>query len=265
MKKLSKLLGQLWEIDPNKSLWTLSTKAWSAIRDQIGKDKAPLDQFLHIICPYLNLPSPEVYLEGQGWKLEIDQEGLPVLSRESTTHTSASLSNGLADMTLSVDDIIGICQSMGYAQGYVANYNTTSSTFLGRLAHNTSDNTTPQPAYTPRLRPVQEMRVAARNKRRTRRQFVRQSGAASALREQIINTHGVNTDNIYPAGEPGETVVEPPQLYDDVASLLIDYMSQAETEGVSGLKDDIAANIMTDTDDPNIFNDWLCFESDYPS
>ncbi|CAN9280096.1 unnamed protein product [Alternaria alternata] len=47
MKKLSNLIGLLWETDPNKSLWSLMTKAWSAIRDQIGKDRAPLDQFFY--------------------------------------------------------------------------------------------------------------------------------------------------------------------------------------------------------------------------
>ncbi|KAF2186924.1 mating-type protein MAT alpha 1 [Zopfia rhizophila CBS 207.26] len=53
MKKLSRVLSIMWDDDPYKALWFLMTKAWSIIRDRIGKGKAPLNQFFDIICIHL--------------------------------------------------------------------------------------------------------------------------------------------------------------------------------------------------------------------
>jgi hypothetical protein len=181
MKKLSNLVGQLWEKDPNKSIWSLLAKAWSTMRDQIGKDNVPLDHFFQIICPYLNIPSPNTYLELQGWNLETNDEGSPILSRDPNSESLISSSAGFIDMTLSVEDIISVCQTMGYAQDYVPDRNATSPTFLARSTQGS----------------VQDIRVAARNKRREKRRNARESGAATALRKEIDTVRNAFSDNSF--------------------------------------------------------------------
>ncbi|KAL5113823.1 hypothetical protein ACEQ8H_008285 [Pleosporales sp. CAS-2024a] len=164
MKKISFYIGQLWKYEPDKPLWTLMTKAWSSIRDQVGKDNAPLDRFFQIVCPKLNILPPELYLEGRGWRIEYNADGTPTLSHDPKSSSAAALGFVFSGQTLSVADIIKMCQDEGYGVEYEAEENDTSPTFLG---HN-----------------VQEMRVAARKDRRARRQAAGQSLNAQALRQR---------------------------------------------------------------------------------
>ena len=225
MKKLSNLMGIMWEADPNKSLWSLMTRAWSVIRDQIGKDKAPLDQFFRIICPYLNIPSPETYLECCGWTLNTDEEGTPTLSREFAPSPGA-FSAGIADMALSVEDIINYCQSMGYAQAYVSDVETNSPTFL---AHSCSQFAGKSASVKPQTQvpsSTHEGRLAARNKRRAQRQTARDTRVAPVLQQQIVNAHITDDSN---ATSQGNTILghsEPVRFYDDLANLLTNHMGQ---------------------------------------
>ena len=167
MKKLSGLIGALRDCDPNKSLWSLMTKAWSTIRDQVGKDKAPLDHFFSIICPYLNIPSPEEYLQRLGWNFFIDRNGAPAISRDQDDLPHPS-EVGAEATALSVEDIIDYCQDMGYAQGYVADQNLASSTFLGHTAS-------------------MRQRLAVKKQRRAQRQVARDTGMAAEVQEQWLN------------------------------------------------------------------------------
>jgi hypothetical protein len=180
MKKLSYLLGQLWEVDPNKPLWSLMAKAWSEMRDQCGKANVPLDEFFDIICPRLNLPSPDTYLEDQGWKIDLTQGESPILSRDQSVQPSASFGTRFGDMTLSVEDITSICQTAGYALDYKPDRNTTSPTFLGRSVEHATQKTSQQGAEH-----GQDARVTKRNKRRSNRETARQCSSVLVLREQI--------------------------------------------------------------------------------
>nr|ANK36056.1 MAT1-1-1 [Didymella tanaceti]ANK36059.1 MAT1-1-1 [Didymella tanaceti]ANK36065.1 MAT1-1-1 [Didymella tanaceti] len=218
MKKLSNPMGVMWEADPNKSLWSLMTKAWSVIRDQIGKDKAPLDQFFRIICPYLNIPSPEAYLDCCGWTLDADDEDTPSLSRQSTPSPGA-MSAGIADMTLSVEDIISYCQSMGYAQEYVSDLNFHSSTFLAQSRNQFAGNSTSS---------THESRLAARNKRRAKRQTTRNAGIAPVLQQHISDVHLADDLNVTYQDNSVFDHSEPVQFYDDLADLLNNHMGQTE-------------------------------------
>ncbi|KAH9868249.1 CDK-activating kinase assembly factor mat1 [Plenodomus biglobosus] len=146
MKLLSQPIGMIWEADPNKSLWSLMAKAWSTIRDQIGKDNAPLDQFFGIVCPFLNMPTQETYLELHGWTLTVNKEGVPSLSRDESFEP-APVRSEATETPLSVEDIITYAKNKGYAADYVTDPNAASATFLS----------------------VHESRVRARNKRRLQR------------------------------------------------------------------------------------------------
>lgn len=238
-------MGVMWEADPNKSLWSLMTKAWSVIRDQIGKDKAPLDQFFRIICPYLNIPSPTTYLDSYGWTLSTEDESSPTLSRKFTPSPGA-VSAGIADMALSIEDIIHYCQSMGYAQEYVPDTNLYSSTFLAQSRNQFACKTTPS---------THESRLAARNKRRTKRQTTRDVGITPVLQQQIIEAH--IADDLAATYQDSSIFShsEPVQFCDDLADLLTNHLGQDQ----QALPGDSAGFL--DTADPILagWMDWGVF------
>jgi len=188
MKMLSNPMGIMWEEDPNKSLWSLMAKAWSTIRDQVGKDNAPLHEFFAIICPYLGIPSQEIYLECHGWALTIDKDGAPSLSRDDTFQP-ISVGAGLAPLALSVEDIISYCQSLGYANSYVADPNATSPTFLGQSPAQNSGQTTQVKVVSQTATAIHDSRVLARNKRRNKRQTAKNIDVVRNLQAEITDAH----------------------------------------------------------------------------
>lgn len=185
MKKLSALLATMWEADPNKSLWSLMTKAWSEIRNQIGKDQAPLDKFFGIMCPHLNLPSPEIYLDHCGWVLKGDKDGNPSLTKEFSATPSAT-SAGISGIALSVEDIISFCQLMGYAKDYKPGSTTDSPTFLAQSSDHKSE---PVKSQTRVASSAYDDRLEARHKRRAKKLTIRATDAAPVLQQQIADTH----------------------------------------------------------------------------
>nr|ABI37047.1 MAT-1 [Pyrenophora graminea] len=140
MKKLSNLIGILWDADPNKPLWSLMTKAWSMIRDQLTKQVAPLDEFFELVCPWLGIPSPALYLETYGWTLSVDQDGNLTLSCEAGFESTFVVA-GAADKALSVEDIIGFVQGRGYGMDYVHNPDASSTFLAERMAARRANRT----------------------------------------------------------------------------------------------------------------------------
>ena len=62
-------LTKMWKVDPFKAKWAVIAKAYSKIRDLIGKEEAPLEVFLALVCPKLRLIPAGKYLETMGWEL----------------------------------------------------------------------------------------------------------------------------------------------------------------------------------------------------
>ena len=201
MKKLSGPLGVMWESDQNKALWSLITKAWSIVRDQISKEKAPLGVFFNIICPYLNIISPETYFERLGWELTLDKENNPSLSRVSVPALE-SLDIGINVSTLSVEDIILHCQSMGYAQEYVFDMDNISLTFLAPSTQETLKKL---------VDPLAAGCKATLENRRAERQALRESDDMAALKKDIVATHKYSI-----------SVIEKMQFDDKIAMFLLD-------------------------------------------
>jgi hypothetical protein len=240
MKKLSSIIGDLWEGDVYKAYWSLMAKAWSVIRDQIGKDQAPLDQFLIIICGHLSVPGPESYLMICGWTLSLNEEGDPMVSRDGSSEF-ACMSTGVMDIALSVEDIIAYVQSMGYATTFVATGNTTSSTFLGRSINSSMDKGGLALGATATVAPLIDRRLVARNKRRTRRDVARTSSLRVNIEKDIINAHRIDSQlrglpiyEHYPT--PAPVVYESNPFYEQ----LVDYLDSPVTDLQEG------ADIYTD-------------------
>lgn len=237
MKKLSNLIGLLWEADPNKSLWSLMAKAWSTIRDQIGKDQAPLDQFFRIICPHLKLPDPASYLEIHGWILNVNGEGDPTISRSADSEF-ASIGTGNTDMALSVEDIITYVQSLGYAHGFILDDNKPSSTFLGQSVSSTLEKNTSAISATQATSKAAHARFLVRNKRRAKRQAVRNASYRASLDQDILIAHQLDpapVDNHVPDCYSTTAPVlnqSPNQFYDGLTTLLSDQIPTIQDDAV---------------------------------
>ncbi|KAF2841217.1 hypothetical protein M501DRAFT_929910 [Patellaria atrata CBS 101060] len=53
--------------DPTKNKWAIIAKAYSEIRDSVGRVNIDLKEFLNIMCPDLGLVPADAYLEVFGW------------------------------------------------------------------------------------------------------------------------------------------------------------------------------------------------------
>jgi len=110
MKILSIAMAVLWPADPWKPKWTLIAKAWSVIRDEVGKDNAPLDVFLSIVCPLLGLLSPSEYMDKMGWSVSVLEDGQPIVLRKFIPEFDIDSFT----TTLSVEDLVKHCRNIGY-------------------------------------------------------------------------------------------------------------------------------------------------------
>jgi hypothetical protein len=180
MKMLSNPMATLWDQDPNKPQWALVTKAWSTIRDKIGKEKAPLGKFFEIVSPVMGLPAPKDYLQTFGWSLAFDAGG----KLHVTRGFDPSLDTLRIDSpNMSIADIISYCQTMGYAQEYVFDSNSPASLFEVHLVPQTTLELDLQ---------MHNERIARRNARRERREQVRNSSRMAELRERIAYAHSLS-------------------------------------------------------------------------
>jgi hypothetical protein len=52
-KDISGFMTLMWNADPFHAKWTIVAKAYSVIRDKVGKDQAPLDIFMRKVCEHI--------------------------------------------------------------------------------------------------------------------------------------------------------------------------------------------------------------------
>lgn len=179
MKACSPILGLLWDSDPNKSKWSLITKAWSIIRDQVGKERASLDEFFSYACPYLNIPSPEQYLDMVGWVPVGDQkESLAIIRKPEYSAEPAEAA--VTNEAHSVEDIIRHCQILGYAEDFVLRPNLTTTTFLGH-SNATKSRAVPM-KHTAKSTSAIEKRAAVRKQRQDKREVAQEKGISQFFR-----------------------------------------------------------------------------------
>ena len=107
-KDISGFLTYLWQHDPCKPKWAILAKAYTIIRDSQGKDKTPLDKFLVINAPYINVATPDTYFEQLGWVV-IGNE-YTIVQRK----TLFSINPMLLVTTVSVEDVLRYSYDKGY-------------------------------------------------------------------------------------------------------------------------------------------------------
>ncbi|KAL8922209.1 MAG: hypothetical protein Q9172_003670 [Xanthocarpia lactea] len=109
-KVISTYIVFLWQSDPFKAKWALLAKAYSIIRDQVGKEHAPLDAFLSLVIDFVGIIDPCSYLVTMGWDISVDELGTVSLVKNDTSN----IDNGMLSTKLSVEDIITFASARGY-------------------------------------------------------------------------------------------------------------------------------------------------------
>ena len=114
-KDISSILTHLWHKDPFQAKWTILAKAYSIIRDNKGKDNAPLDSFLALNAPLIGITSPAKYLEMLGWRFSVNENNETSLTHEASA-TDMPFDKALLTTNLSVNDVIQHCYACGYIE-----------------------------------------------------------------------------------------------------------------------------------------------------
>ncbi|KAL8883946.1 MAG: hypothetical protein Q9192_006960 [Flavoplaca navasiana] len=109
-KVISTYIVFLWQHDPFKAKWALLAKAYSVIRDHVGKEHAPLDAFLSLVANFVGIIGPHSYLSDMGWEISVDELGNVSLEKNDTTDIDV----GMLSTNISVEDIIAYASAHGY-------------------------------------------------------------------------------------------------------------------------------------------------------
>ncbi len=106
-------LTHLWRFDPTKAKWGIIAKAYSVLREEEGKENAPLKLFLALNAPFLGIVDPENYLRIHGWNITAEN-GHTVMRRKAQVDTTG-FRNSMLTTNASVEDVI----RNSYDQGYI--------------------------------------------------------------------------------------------------------------------------------------------------
>ena len=74
-------MGKVWQQEPFKGKWAIIAKAYSVLRDSLGKENAPLDKFFEISCELMSIIKPAQYFDTMGWEITIAEDGEPFMHR----------------------------------------------------------------------------------------------------------------------------------------------------------------------------------------
>ncbi|KAI9669142.1 MAG: hypothetical protein M1831_000734 [Alyxoria varia] len=126
-KEVSGFLRVMWKEDPFKARWALLAKAYSVIRDFQGRSNTNLDGFLALTIGAMDIITRENYLSVTGWELTHTDGG------NSLVRTSSPHVGNVSNPTMSVDDLIKICQEADFttlAGQFAANPNLATSSMI---------------------------------------------------------------------------------------------------------------------------------------
>lgn len=83
-KEVSSYLTLLWAEDPFRNKWALVAKVYSFVRDEVGKAKATLGDFLAVACPIMGIIEPAEYLRLLGWVQAQNGNGNSMISQDKS-------------------------------------------------------------------------------------------------------------------------------------------------------------------------------------
>lgn len=105
-------MGKVWQQEPFKAKWAIIAKAYSVLRDGLGKDNAPLDKFFEISCSFMDIIEPAQYFVTMGWEIIIAEDGEPFMQRNEKPLNPVFYIRGS-----SVNDVIIHCHIKKYFTG----------------------------------------------------------------------------------------------------------------------------------------------------
>ncbi len=111
-KDISGYLNQLWNGDPYRAKWIIVAKAYSVIRDTIGRRNASLPRFIAIVEMHIGLIPPVLYPSIMGWLVPSGNER--EMRREFEPDLSTFPVEWQMTTDMSVDDLLKICEDAGY-------------------------------------------------------------------------------------------------------------------------------------------------------
>jgi len=117
-KEISGWMNVLWKEDFFTSKWTIIAKGYSVIRDRVGKENAPLDRFLSLVCPLINIIHPEIYLVVMGWTTPLVHNHKELKRLFVPDRTQYNVTTGMSAM-----DIVEFVEAQGYAAGVNGKFN----------------------------------------------------------------------------------------------------------------------------------------------
>nr|CAI59771.1 mating-type protein MAT1-1-1 [Xanthoria polycarpa] len=109
-KVISSYIVYLWQSDPFKAKWALLAKAYSVIRDHVGKEHAPVDAFLSIVADFVGIIDNQNYLIAMGWEVCVNEAGIVSLAKSDMV----DIDIGMLSTNLSAEDIIAYASANGY-------------------------------------------------------------------------------------------------------------------------------------------------------
>jgi hypothetical protein len=112
-KQVSTLLQVLWAEDPFKAKWAILAKAYSMIRDRVGKEDAPLDNFLDLCCPEIGIISINEYLNKLNWVVGSNAKGELTLT-QTEAPDFANFEAELTNCSMNEIDVIEFCVAEGF-------------------------------------------------------------------------------------------------------------------------------------------------------
>lgn len=103
----------MWQKDPFKAKWSIIAKAYSGIRDHLGKKRAPLDTFLTLICPKIGIIPVHDYLTTMNWTFVVYPDESKAL-KQSTNPDFSTFSNAIMTTIMTERDVVDYCGQRGY-------------------------------------------------------------------------------------------------------------------------------------------------------
>lgn len=103
----------MWQRDPFKAKWTIVARAYSSIRDKVGKNRAQLDRFLTLVCPELGIIDAADYLEMMLWVFEIGANGVMMLEQVAVPDID-SFEDHIKHTIMTEKDVIHFCAQESY-------------------------------------------------------------------------------------------------------------------------------------------------------
>ena len=112
-KNTSGLLKIMWDQDPFKAKWSIIARAYTNIRDQVGKANASIEVFFSIVCPRMGIIGVDDYFARMEWVAETNEGGSVVLFQKSCPDLKTFPSE-IMNSNLTEKDVVHFCAFQDY-------------------------------------------------------------------------------------------------------------------------------------------------------